>query len=246
MSADVRAMILAAGLGTRLRPLTETLPKPLVTVAGRPLIDHALETVARAGITEVVINLFHLAEMVADYVGDGSRWGLRVRFSREDPIQDTGGGIRDARELLGEATFVTLNSDTIVDVDLARCVDWHRERGALATMVLRRDPDAAAYGIIETEPDGRIGAFLGRARPGGRTPRESFLYTGVQVLDPRIFDYLDAEGPFSITRYAYPRMLDADEPLFGWEHRGRWITVGTPAERARAEAQLTQRPVGDA
>jgi NDP-sugar pyrophosphorylase family protein len=185
-----------------------------------------------------VINLHHLGHLIREYVGDGSRHGLDVAYSEEAILQDTGGGIRDARGFLEGSTFVTLNADTIVDVDLRSLAESHESHGALATMVLRKDARMKEFGIIETESDGRVGAFLGRARPGVRHPLEPFMYTGVQALDSRIFDYLDHEGPFSITKISYPAMLDAGEIVRGEQFDGAWITVGTPHELAEANALL--------
>lgn len=232
--AEVLAMLLAAGRGERLRPLTDHTPKPLVVVGGRPLIDYALDCVANAGIRRVVINLHHLGDRIREHVGDGSRFGLQVDYSVEQVLQETGGGIRDARPLLEGCTFVTLNADTIVDADLAGLVDAHRRRGALATMLLRKDPRQREFGLIETEPDGRVGRFLGRPRPGVQEPLEPWMYTGVQVLSPGIFAYLEHPGPFSITRVSYPAMLDAGELVVGVPFEGAWITVGTPDELAEA------------
>jgi len=237
-AGDLRAMILAAGRGERLRPLTDTVPKPLVVVGGRPLIDYALDCVANAGIRRVVINLHHLGSLIREYVGDGSRYGLAVDYSEETILQDTGGGIRDARRYLEGSTFLTMNADTIVDVDLRSLAQSHLASGAVATMLLRKDARQAKFGIIETEDDGRVGRFLGRARPGCRMPLEAFMYTGVQVLGPRAFDYLQSEGPFSITKISYPAMLDAGELVRGEAFEGAWITVGTPTEMDEANRIL--------
>jgi len=234
----LKAMVLAAGRGERLRPLTDTVPKPMVVVGGRPLIDYALDCVANAGIRQVVVNLHHLGDLIRDHVGDGSRFGLAVDYSVEEVLQDTGGGIRDARPFLDGSTFVTLNADTIVDVDLRGLAEAHARSGALATMLLRKDQRMASFGLIETEADGRVGRFLGQPRPGCREPLEPYMYTGVQVLEPRVFDYLRTEGPFSITKISYPAMLAAGEPVVGCPFDGAWITVGTPAEMAEAEGLL--------
>lgn len=239
-------MILAAGRGERLRPLTDTVPKPLVAVGGRPLIDRALECVARAGIRDVVINLHHLGERIREHVGDGSRYGLVVRYSVEEILQDTGGGIRDARRWLEGSTFVTMNADTIVDADLDALVREHLASGALATMLLRKDERMKEFGLIEIEDDGRVGRFLGHARPGCREPLEPYMYTGVQALGPGVFRYLTAEGPFSITRVSYPAMLEAGELVRGVPFEGAWITVGTPAELADAERRLRAGEPGSA
>lgn len=235
---ELRAMVLAAGRGERLRPITDTVPKPMVVVGGRPLIDHALSCVANAGIRRAVINLHHLGGQIRDHVGDGSRFGLAVDYSEEVVLQDTGGGIRDARRYLEGSTFITMNADTIVDVDLRALAKSHLASGALATMLLRKDPRMAQFGLIETESDGRVGRFLGRARPQCREPLEPWMYTGVQVLDSRAFDYLVAEGPFSITKVSYPAMLDAGEFVKGEPFDGAWITVGTPGELAEADRLL--------
>ncbi|MFT4569612.1 MAG: mannose-1-phosphate guanylyltransferase/phosphomannomutase [Hyphomicrobiaceae bacterium] len=234
----MRAMILAAGLGTRLRPLTETTPKAMVKVAGRPLIAYALDAVREAGIREVVVNLHYLGDILRDYLGDGSAFGVSIAYSSEDPIQDSGGGIRDARALLGEETFITLNADTIVSFDLAPALEFHRRNKATATLLLRTDPGQAKFGLIRIDRTGRIGAFLQHQRPGAGEALEPYMYTGVQILEPRVFDYMETDGPFSITRHTYPLMLASGEPLFGWPSQGRWITVGTPDELRHAEELL--------
>ncbi len=240
----VTAMILAAGLGTRLRPLTDRVPKPLVEVAGRPLIDYALDTVRRAGITRVVVNVHHFGDAVRAYLGNGSRFGCEVYYSVEETLLDTGGGIRHARHLLEGDTFVTLNSDTIVDVDLADALAFHREHEATATLVLREDPNAAAFGVIRTEADGRVAQFLDHVRPGAGAVARSLMYTGVQVLEPRVLEYMTEPGPFSITRETYPAMLGAGEPIYGYPFAGRWLTVGTPEELERAERKLGSARTG--
>ena len=236
-------MILAAGEGTRLRPITETTPKALVEVGGKPLIDYALETVRRAGLTEVVINLHYLGHMIREHVGDGSAHGLDVLYSSEDPLLGSGGGIVHARDLLGDEPFVTLNADTIVEVDLRAMVSYHTVKGAIATMALRKDARMAEFGLIRTDAAGRIRGFLDHRAEGAESDDqlEAYMYTGVQVLDPGVFDYMPAQGPFSITSVTYPDMLAADRLLFGYPFDGRWITVGTPAELESANRLLGGR-----
>src|SRR6185295_6426419 len=141
-----RAMILAAGRGTRLAPLTHTTPKPLVPVAGRPFIEHILEFLRAGGIREVVVNLHHLGRRIEEHLGDGARFGVRIRYSWEDPILDTGGGIKRAETLLGGAPFVVVNGDSLLELRLAELVEFHRARRGVATMAVRPDADAARYG----------------------------------------------------------------------------------------------------
>lgn len=233
-------MILAAGLGTRMRPLTLEIPKALVPVAGRPLIDYPLAAMAAAGIRRVVVNLHHLGAKVREYVGDGARWGVAVRYSEEAVLQGSGGGIRQARPLLGSGTVVTMNADTIVGIDLRPFLAEHRRRGAVATVVLRKDPEMDRFGIIGIDPAGRVGRFLEHRAPSATALLESYMFTGVQILEPGVFDFMTDPGPFSITETVYPRLLAAGQPVYGSVFRGPWLTVGTPAELAAAEAEIAK------
>jgi len=246
----IRAMVLAAGEGRRLRPITDRVPKALVEVDGRPLIEYSLATLRRAGIDEVIVNLHYLGSQIRSHLGDGSRYGVRIAYSEEEPLLGSGGGIAHARELLGDSTFVTVNADTIVDIDLRVVVDYHRANRATATMVLREDPRMEQFGLIRTESSGRIAQFLRHERadafgPDGkpRTRLTAFMYSGVQVLEPRVFDYLAPVGSYSITETTYPAMLAAGEPLYGFPSKGRWLTVGTPDELAWANRSLREAPL---
>ena len=234
-------MILSAGLGTRMRPLTLSTPKPLVEVGGRPLIDFALATLAAAGIRHVVINLHHLAEQIRGYLGDGRERGLHIDYSVEEILQGSGGGIRDARRLLGSGTFVTLNADTLIGIDLRPFLREHRERAAAATLILRKDPQMDRFGTIGIGADGRVKRFLAHMGPSEVDRGEPYMFTGVQILEQRVFDFMEARGPFSITETTYPRMLAAGEPLFGAVFAGPWLTVGSPEELAAAEDSLRRR-----
>lgn len=232
-------MVLAAGLGTRLRPLTDDRPKALVEVAGHPLITYNLALLRRFGITEVVVNLHYHGERLRRTLGDGSHLGLAIAYSVEEPLLDTGGGIRHARALLGDDDFVVMNSDTIVDLPLDRVIAEHRARRADATLVLRRDPEQARYGEIEIDGQGWIRRFLGTPT-NVSTVLTPYMFAGVHVLSPRVFDHMPAGGVFSITRETYPAMLAAGAALAGVPFAGFWRVIDTPADRARAEADLTQ------
>lgn len=223
----MRAMILAAGLGTRLRPLTDTVPKPIIDVAGHPMIAYPLAVAREAGIHEVIINLHHLGGEIRRTLGDGRRYGVSITYSEEDPILDTGGAIKKAEPFLAGDTFVVLNGDTVIDLDLRAVIDWHRARGATATMVLRPDPGEEGYGAIEIDAAGRIRRFLGQPEhvAGTLTP---MMFTGVHVFEPRIFNYM-RPGRFGINAETYPAMLAAGEPLFGYHFDGFWSVLDTHA-----------------
>jgi NDP-sugar pyrophosphorylase family protein len=227
-------MILAAGLGTRLRPLTDTCPKPLIDVGGRPMIAFALDLVRTAGITEVAVNLHHLGDRLRAALGHGEQHGVRITYFDEHPILETGGGIANARNFLEGAEFVVLNADTMTDLPLADMIAFHRERGALATMFLRPDPEARRYGLIEIDGDDRIRRFLGQPATVSE-PLRALMFGGVHVFSPRVFDYLGT-GAYSITRRTYPEMLKAGEPLYGFVFDGYWQVLDTPAGLAAGRA----------
>jgi NDP-sugar pyrophosphorylase family protein len=229
----MRAMILAAGLGTRLRPLTDSVPKALVPVAGRPLVEYSLLWLRSQGIQDVVMNLHHHGEKIRAALGDGSVYGLRITYSSEDPILDTGGGIKKAQPFLDGETFLVLNCDTILDLDLSILLDTHRRNQAVATLVLRADPEARRYGIIETDRRGRVRRFLGQP-PEVNATLSPFMFTGLQILEPRVFDFMPAHKAFGTTRETYPQLLQAGEPLYGFIHSGPWMVVDDAEGMARA------------
>ena len=236
-----RAMVLAAGFGKRLAPITHTTPKPLVPVAGRPLLDRLLEFLRAGGIEEVIINLHHLGQRIEEHVGDGRRFGLRVRYSPEDPILDTGGGIKNAEPLLAGEPFVVANGDSLLEIRLRDLLEWHRARGGVATLMVRPDPDAAAYGLVELDDADRVRRIVGlpaSAAPGTR----GFMFPGLHVLEPEIFRWMDAGGVFSITRVTYPRMIEAGLPVFGCVTQARWVTIDTPEALAAADRVLRDAP----
>jgi NDP-sugar pyrophosphorylase family protein len=237
-----RAMILAAGRGRRLAPLTDTVPKPLVPVGGRPLLEHLLDFLRAGGITDVVVNLHHLGQRIADHLGDGARFGVRVRYSWEDPILDTGGGIKRAEPLLQGEPFVVVNGDSLLELHLEEVVAFHRTRAALATMVVRPDPDAARWGLVELDADDRVRRVAGAPAGVPPTGLRPFMFPGLHVFEPGIFDWMEPDVSFSVTRVTYPRLLAADAPVYGYATTARWLTIDTPEALAGAEATLRRQP----
>jgi len=235
----VKAMILAAGLGSRLQPITDTVPKAMIEVGGRPLIDYALDTLERSGIHEAIVNLHHHGRAIREHLGDESRYGLSLTYSEEDPLLGSGGGILNARRMLEDGDFVTLNADTIIDLDLRKVLELHRDRSATATMVLRKDPAMQCYGLIRISPRQQVVQLLDTPARGCKAgDGEAYMYTGVQLLSPRVFNYMEGHGPFSITASTYPAMLKAGEIVMGYPFAGRWLTVGTHDELAAARCMM--------
>ncbi len=230
-------MILAAGFGTRLRPLTESLPKPLLPIAGRPLIVWNLLLLRQHGIKDVIINLHHLGHVIEKELGDGSRLGMRVTYSREPMILGTGGGIKQAEPFFGGDPFLVLNGDTLMDLDLGAVIAFHREQDALATMVLRDDPDVDRWGAVEVDARQRVVRINGRGRaaPGPTVKR---MFAGAHVMRARLLRDLP-QGRESSILDAYVAELQADAMIVGYGMTGYWSDVGTPERYAQAQRDVT-------
>lgn len=226
-----------------MRPLTDAVPKPLLEVAGRPMIAFPLRLLRVAGIEEVVINLHHLGAQIRNRLGTGADYGVRITYSEEDPILDTGGAIAAAKDFLCGDTFVVLNADTAFDLHLRDVIDFHHRQHATATMVLRPDPNALRQDAIMIDAAERIRAIRGHGTASGAAEaaaRNRTLYAGIMVFEPRVFDYM-GQGVFSITRDVFPRLLDANEPLYGFVHHGYWRVLDTPEDLAAGRHELAQR-----
>ncbi len=232
----MKAMVLAAGFGTRLQPLTHSMPKPLIEVAGQPMIYFALKMLRAAGISEVVINLHHFGEQIRSHLGNGSKLGLHLHYSEEDPILDTGGGIAAARAFLSDDSFVVANADTFLDLDLREVLAFHAQRQATATMVVRPDPKAERRDDVCLDAHGRIHRFLGHGEPM-HAELQRCMYAGVAVFTKQIFSHF-GKGAFSLTRDTCPRLLAAGEPMFGFVHSGYWRVLDTHADLAAGRSEI--------
>lgn len=238
----MKAMVLAAGQGTRLHPFTERTPKALVPVAGRPMIEYSLLLLKYYGIQEIIINLHHLGDQIESYLGDGKQLDLHITYSKEPELLDTGGGLLKAKRFLQGGSFIVINTDVLIDLSLNQLIAFHEKKRAAATLVLRPDPLADQYGSMEIDGDGRIRRFLqARIDTDFSVPTTELMFTGVQVLEPRVFDYMetnDVPRKFSTTKDTYPRMLLHQEKLFGFRFSGFWQDMGTANRIKEAEQSL--------
>lgn len=226
-------MILAAGLGTRLRPLTDALPKPLLPIAGRPLIVWNLLLLRRHGITDVIINLHHLGHLIEQALGDGSRFGMRITYSKEPVLLGTGGGLKQAEPFFGGEPFFVVNGDTLFDLDLGALASAHRRSGAIATMAVRADPEADRWGAVELDAAHRVLRINGRGRqPEG--PVETRMFAGVHLMHPRLLAEVPAGRESSIIE-AYVRAIQGGATVLGYELTGYWSDVGTSERYAQAQ-----------
>jgi NDP-sugar pyrophosphorylase family protein len=252
----MRALVLAAGKGERLRPLSNETPKPMLPIGGRPLIHYPLAMLKRAGITEVAINVHHLASKVQDGLGDGSRLGMRITYAPEPVLLGTGGPLNGLREYLGGDSFVIANSDGILDLDLAAMIAVHRERGALATIALFQPANIDYYSLIEIDADERIRRMRLLARrsplefddyPKDLAPADagtllSFMYCGVIVAEPAVLGMIPATPPWSLMTGLFAPMVANGLPVFGRVHRGYFRTVDDLRSYDALKAEFASSP----
>jgi NDP-sugar pyrophosphorylase family protein len=230
--APVRAMILAAGYGTRLGAIGQRRPKPMLPVCGTPLVRWAVRWLVHHGVRDVVVNLHHLGEQIEAELGDGSALGARIRYSPEHGmILGTGGGLRQARPLIDagdDAPIVVVNGKILIDLDLDGVLAAHRAHGGEATMVLRPDPAGAWGRPLRLDADGRLVELVGERSPWAREPLgEPLMFTGVHVVQPRLLDRIPREGEQCVVRTAY-RAAMAEGRAFGVVTDGYWWEHSTP------------------
>ncbi|HLM44244.1 MAG TPA: sugar phosphate nucleotidyltransferase [Myxococcaceae bacterium] len=224
----MKAMVLCAGLGTRLRPFTERWPKPAMPFLGQPLFRYHLAVLRAAGVQGVGINTHHLPDvMAATARAECARAGLPLHVVHEPVIQGTGGGIRGLRDFLAGDDFIVFNGDILFPVDLRPVVAAHRASGAAATMVLMAMPESEKYAAVEMDAERRV-RRIARFGPGGEglTP---WHFTGVHVISPRVFDFMTPEGPEDINRDVYVRMMEAGLTVRGEVVRAYWSDLGMPS-----------------
>ena len=241
----MKAMILAAGLGTRLQPLTDRLPKPLLPLMLVPMVGHLLTQLRCQGVREVVINGHHLAGQLAAWLGDGSRWGLRLAFAHEPAILGTAGALKNAEPLLRETPFLVINADVLADFDLQALWAWHHARGALVTLVVRPDPAARKFGPVVVDERNRVRQINGRPQALDTGPGEAeTVFTGIQIVDPQVLDAIPANRFVSTTVDTYPRLLQNGQPLLAYHHHGYWLDVGVPERYLQAHRDLLDGALG--
>jgi mannose-1-phosphate guanylyltransferase/phosphomannomutase len=220
----VKAVIMAGGEGTRLRPLTSNLPKPMMTLANRPMMEHIVRLLKDHGFEDIVVTVAFMANVIRTYFGDGSEFGVRMVYATEESPLGTAGSVRNAMDELDER-FLVISGDVLTDIDLSAIVRYHEEKNALATIALKAMENPLDFGIVITREDGSIERFL--EKPTWGQVFSDTINTGIYVLEPEIFDYIPGGKPVDFSSEVFPALLEADKPLFGFVGEGYWEDVGT-------------------
>lgn len=231
----MQALILAGGEGTRLRPLTIYTPKPVVPIVNRPFLYYQIDLLKRAEIKEITLSLSYQPNKISDIFGEGDEYGVKIYYTVEASPLGTAGAYKNAQEHLTE-TAVIFNGDVLTDINIADVLAYHREKNAAATIVLTPVENPSAYGLVETETDGRVRRFLEKPKPEEITCNT--INAGLYILEPRILDYIPAGEKFSFEYQLFPALLANNEPFFAYTMSDYWLDIGTPQRYLQANDDL--------
>src|SRR5215475_4476194 len=223
----MKGFILAAGFGTRLWPLTEDRTKPAIPFLNKPLITYSVAYLAGHGIRDLIVNLHHQPDSIRTALGSGREFGVSICYSYEEEILGTAGGLDLVREGLLDDDFVVINGKIVTDIDLSGAIRAHRAQGAIATLVLRENPARERFSIVETDAQGLIRRFAGMPDPAETRGPAPLMFTGIQVLSPRIFQYIPRARFSHTTTDVYPQAIDASETVLGHVTSGSWYEMST-------------------
>jgi len=223
-------MILAGGLSTRLYPLTLDVPKPLVPVLDRPVVDHVIHYLAGHGIDDIIINVHYFADAIESYIGDGSRWDVRMSYLREPELMGSAGAVKQVESRF-DSTFVVIGCDDVTDVDLRAALEFHALRRAEATIVLAEADDVSHFGVVVVDADGRIKEFQEKPAPG--TERSKLANTGIYIFEPALLARIPAGAFYDFGKQVFPEMLADGARFYAMRQSAYWCDIGTPREYRR-------------
>jgi mannose-1-phosphate guanylyltransferase len=250
----MKAMILAAGKGTRVRPITHTIPKPMIPILQKPVMEFLLELLLEHGFNEIMVNVSHLAEEIENYFRDGQRFGVQIAYSFEGRIEDgeligdalgSAGGLKKIQnfQTFFDDTFVVLCGDALIDLDLTEAVRRHREKGALASLITKRVPkdQVSSYGVVVTDNDGRVRSF--QEKPAVDEAASDMINTGIYIFEPAVFDYIPSDTPFDIGSDLFPRLVAAGAPFYALPMEFEWVDIGKVPDYWQAIRSVLQGQV---
>ena len=227
----IKAFILAGGKGARLRPLVLNTPKPIVPLANIPFLFFQIDHIKRAKITEIILSLSYQPRKITDIFGDGMQFGVTMRYTHEDLPLGTAGALKAARNLIDDTTIV-LNGDVLTDIDLLEVLNYHREKKAEATIATTRVMNPAGYGLIESDPQGRVVRFT--EKPAEDEVTGDTINAGIYILEPSVLDRIPAEGPQSLERELFPAMVQEGAKVYAYLSKGYWQDIGSPQKYLEA------------
>jgi len=250
----MKAMILAAGKGTRVRPITHTTPKPMIPILQKPVMEFLLELLRQHGFNEIMVNVSHLAEEIESYFRDGQRFGVQIAYSFEGRIADgeligdalgSAGGLKRIQDFqpFFDDTFVVLCGDALIDLDLSEAVRRHKQKGAMASLITKRVPmeQVSSYGVVVTDTDGRVLSF--QEKPPVEEAASDMINTGIYIFEPEVFAFIPSGEPFDIGADLFPRLVQAGAPFFALPMEFEWVDIGKVPDYWQAIRSVLQGQV---
>lgn len=231
----LKAVILVGGEGTRLRPLTYGMPKAMVPVLNRPFLEHTIAYLKNYRVNNIILALSYLPEVIQNYFGDGSNSGVQLNYAVEDNPLGTAGAVKNAEQYLG-STFVVLNGDVFTDLDIADMLAFHRGKGAKATIALTWVDNPCAFGVVETDSDGRVRRFIEKPSPARVTT--NWINAGIYLLEPEVLEHVPKNAHYMFEKGLFPLLLELGEPVYGYPFSSYWLDMGTPGKYLRLNCDL--------
>lgn len=231
----MKAVLLVGGEGTRLRPLTITVPKSMVPIVNRPYLEHLVLYLKEHGIDEIIMTLCYLPDPIRNYFGDGSSYGVKLTYIIENMPLGTAGAVRNVLNKIEETTFV-LNGDIFTDIDLSEMLKMHKTKSATATIALTPVDDPTSYGVVETSTCDGVLRFV--EKPRREEVTSNWINAGIYIIEPRILQLVPKDTHYMFERGVFPDMLERGEPIFGFKSKGYWIDIGTPEKYATLNRDL--------
>ena len=241
----MRAMILCAGLGTRLQPITNSIPKPMIPVAGKPLVEHQIRWFAKHGINEIAINLHHLPDVITNYFRDGSKFGVKLLYSHEPTLLGTAGGVKQVEKFF-DGTFVVFYGDNYTDFDLKEMIAYHKKHKAVATIMMRKRPrKAKVSSIIELDASGQVTKFIEKPDPAlaESQPPEILSNNGIYVLEPEVLAFIPPGKFYDFGANVFPDLLKHNKKVMGYVSDVFWCELGTLEKYESAKHEIEKRLV---
>jgi mannose-1-phosphate guanylyltransferase/phosphomannomutase len=232
----VKAVVMAGGEGTRLRPMTANQPKPMLPVVNRPIMEHVLRLLRRHGLTETVVTVQFLASIVRNYFGDGEDFGMSLQYATEETPLGTAGSVKNAEDALRDEPFLVISGDALTDIDLSDLIKIHKDNNALVTVALARVPDPLEFGIVIVDDDGKIQRFL--EKPTWGQVFSDTVNTGIYVMEPEVLAHVPAGQVVDWSADVFPKLLENGAPLYGWIADGYWEDVGSLESYVKAQADV--------
>ena len=233
----MKGMILAGGIGTRLRPLTNKIPKPMVIIGGKPLLEYHVELFRRYGITDIAINIHHLPHKIKEHFGTGENFGVKIKYLYEDELSGTAGAVKKLQDFF-EDTFVVFYGDNLTNINLAQLVEYHEVCRGKVTVALYEEPNPSSKGIVELDENNRIIKFVEKPKPSEITTNTA--NAGIYVLEPEVLQYIHENCLYDFGKDLFPKLLGKKVPMYGYKMQEYLLDIGTLETYQKAQKDLLE------